>query len=108
MGTPLQEKWAYHNVRADHARVVLTVGALFDFVSGTIPRAPRMARAMRLEWAYRLVQEPARLWRRYMVGIPVFLYYVLQYRFSRRDRILNQPQATEPVAEQNEARRRIG
>jgi hypothetical protein len=46
---------------------------------------------MRLEWAYRLVQEPARLWRRYIIGIPVFLFRVLQYRFSRRARILGQP-----------------
>jgi exopolysaccharide biosynthesis WecB/TagA/CpsF family protein len=77
MGTPLQEKWAYNTIRSDHARLVLTVGALFDFVS-----------AMRLEWAYRLVQEPTRLWRRYVIGIPLFLYFVLQYRFSRRARIL--------------------
>jgi hypothetical protein len=45
---------------------------------------------MRLEWAYRLLQEPSRLWRRYVLGIPVFLLYVMQYRFSRRDRILSQ------------------
>lgn len=90
MGTPLQEKWAHRHVRADHARLVLTVGALFDFVSGSIPRAPHTVRAMRLEWAYRLLQEPGRLWRRYVLGIPVFLFYVMQYRFSRRDRILSQ------------------
>jgi len=46
---------------------------------------------MRLEWAYRLVQEPTRLWRRYILGIPVFLFRVFQYRFSRRARILSQP-----------------
>lgn len=88
MGTPLQEKWAFHHVRADHARLVLTVGALFDFVSGAVPRAPATVRMMRLEWAYRLVQEPSRLWRRYAVGIPVFLFHVLRYRFRRRARIL--------------------
>ncbi|KQV68345.1 WecB/TagA/CpsF family glycosyltransferase [Rhizobium sp. Root1220] len=90
MGTPLQEKWASKNIRTDHARLVLTVGALFDFVSGTIPRAPKSVRMMRLEWAYRLMQEPSRLWRRYVVGIPVFLYHVLHYRVSRRARILGQ------------------
>lgn len=90
MGTPLQEKWTHRHVRADHARLVLTVGALFDFVSGTVPRAPQTVRAMRLEWAYRLLQEPGRLWRRYVLGIPVFLLCVMQYRFSRRDRILSQ------------------
>jgi exopolysaccharide biosynthesis WecB/TagA/CpsF family protein len=90
MGTPLQEKWAHHHIRADHARLVLTVGALFDFISGAVPRAPQTVRMMRLEWAYRLLQEPGRLWRRYVLGIPVFLFYVVQYRFSRRDRILSQ------------------
>jgi len=88
MGTPLQEKWAHRHVRPEHARLVLTVGALFDFVSGEIPRAPETVRMMRLEWAYRLVQEPSRLWRRYVVGIPLFLFHVLQYRFSRRERIV--------------------
>jgi exopolysaccharide biosynthesis WecB/TagA/CpsF family protein len=88
MGTPLQEKWAHDHIREDHARLVLTVGALFDFISGSIPRAPHLVRAMRLEWAYRLVQEPNRLWRRYAVGIPVFLYRVAQYGFRRRANII--------------------
>lgn len=88
MGTPLQEKWAHKHIRADHARLVLTVGALFDFVSGSVPRAPKLVRSMRLEWAYRLVQEPGRLWRRYALGIPAFLYQVAKYRFSRRKVIL--------------------
>ncbi|MBB4274755.1 WecB/TagA/CpsF family glycosyltransferase [Rhizobium mongolense] len=90
MGTPLQEKWAHHHIRPDHARLVLTVGALFDFISGVVPRAPETVRMMRLEWAYRMLQEPARLWRRYVLGIPVFLFYVMQYRFNRRKRILSQ------------------
>ncbi|APO73583.1 WecB/TagA/CpsF family glycosyltransferase protein [Rhizobium etli 8C-3] len=90
MGTPLQEKWAHHHIRADHARLVLTVGALFDFISEVVPRAPETVRMMRLEWAYRMLQEPARLWRRYVLGIPVFLFYVMQYRFNRRERILSQ------------------
>jgi exopolysaccharide biosynthesis WecB/TagA/CpsF family protein len=100
MGTPLQEKWVHANIRADHARLVLTVGALFDFVSGAVPRAPRMVRMMRLEWAYRLVQEPARLWRRYVLGIPVFLFHVFRYRFSRR-RILAQPDEQRAPAVEN-------
>jgi UDP-N-acetyl-D-mannosaminuronic acid transferase (WecB/TagA/CpsF family) len=79
---------------------VLTVGALFDFVSGAVPRAPRMVRMMRLEWAYRLVQEPARLWRRYVLGIPVFLFHVFRYRFSRR-RILAQPDEQRAPAVEN-------
>jgi len=84
MGTPLQEKWIHYNVAAEHARVVMGVGALFDFVSGRVPRAPVWVRHLRCEWAYRLWIEPSRLWYRYVVGIPVFLVRVMQYKFATR------------------------
>jgi exopolysaccharide biosynthesis WecB/TagA/CpsF family protein len=80
MGTPLQEAWVAANIAPEHARLVLTVGALFDFVSGTVPRAPSIMRALRLEWVYRLSQEPGRLWRRYLLGVPLFLYEVARHR----------------------------
>ncbi|MDI7863430.1 WecB/TagA/CpsF family glycosyltransferase [Rhizobiaceae bacterium n13] len=80
MGTPIQEKWVDRYIGREHARLVLTVGALFDFVAGVVPRAPRLVRKLRLEWAYRLLQEPRRLWRRYVLGIPSFLLNVLRHR----------------------------
>ena len=80
MGTPLQEKWIAENIREDHARLVFGVGALFDFVSGRVPRAPDWIRRLRFEWAYRLLLEPGRLWRRYVLGIPVFAWRVLRWR----------------------------
>jgi alpha-1,3-mannosyltransferase len=46
---------------------------LFDFLAGEVPRAPGWVRAARLEWSFRLLQEPRRLWRRYLVDMPVFL-----------------------------------
>ncbi|MGO8506733.1 WecB/TagA/CpsF family glycosyltransferase, partial [Rhizobium leguminosarum] len=67
---------------ADHARLVLTVGALFDFVSGAVPLAPKTVRMMRLECAYLLLQEPTRLWRRYIIGIPVFLFRMAEDPFA--------------------------
>jgi exopolysaccharide biosynthesis WecB/TagA/CpsF family protein len=82
MGTPIQEKWVSANIRPEHARLVLTVGALFDFMSGTVPRAPRVVRAFRLEWIYRLVQEPGRLWRRYVLGVPAFLFEIARHRLG--------------------------
>lgn len=88
MGTPLQEKWVAEHVRPQHARLVLTVGALFDFISGTVPRAPRLVRALRSEWLFRLALEPGRLWRRYILGIPLFLYQVVRHQFGRRERVL--------------------
>jgi exopolysaccharide biosynthesis WecB/TagA/CpsF family protein len=84
MGTPIQEKWVADNIAPGHARLVLTVGALFDFMSGTVTRAPRLVRAFRLEWIYRLIQEPSRLWRRYVLGVPAFLFAIARYRLGYR------------------------
>ena len=80
MGTPLQEKWVSEHVRPQHARLVLTVGALFDFMAGAVPRAPAMVRRLRLEWFYRMAIEPRRLWRRYVLGIPRFFFNLARYR----------------------------
>ncbi|MCY0093545.1 WecB/TagA/CpsF family glycosyltransferase [Hoeflea ulvae] len=81
MGSPSQEIWIDANIRQGHGRVVFGVGALFDFVSGEIRRAPQMMRDLRLEWVWRLAQEPSRLWYRYVVGNPLFLYHVFRYKF---------------------------
>jgi N-acetylglucosaminyldiphosphoundecaprenol N-acetyl-beta-D-mannosaminyltransferase len=56
---------------------VWTVGALFDYVSGRVPRAPRWLADNGLEWIFRLAIEPQRMWRRYLLGNPVFLSRVL-------------------------------
>jgi exopolysaccharide biosynthesis WecB/TagA/CpsF family protein len=55
----------------------LAVGGLFDFLAGEAQRAPLWLRAARLEWAYRLLRDPRRLWRRYLVGNPLFILRVL-------------------------------
>ena len=73
MGVPVQEKWiARHRDRLG-VRVAIGVGALFDFYSRQMPRAPRWMRKYGLEWLYRLYREPRRMWNRYVVGNPVFL-----------------------------------
>lgn len=79
MGSPAQEKWIDRHVGPGHARLVLSVGALFDFMAGEQRRAPLWVRRMRMEWFYRLLQEPGRLWRRYILGNPVFLYHVFRH-----------------------------
>ncbi len=108
MGTPLQEKWVADHIRPEHARLVLTVGALFDFASGIVPRAPRMVRALRLEWIYRLLREPSRLWRRYIIGVPVFLYQVARHRFASRYSALRQTAvAARPEPKKIESRDRL-
>lgn len=97
MGTPLQEKWVDHHLTAKHARVVVSVGALFDFVSGHMRRAPPWIRLLRSEWLFRLWLEPNRLWQRYLLGIPVFLNHLLRYRLRqyRRSRHRIQPRPME-------------
>ncbi|MCO6187096.1 WecB/TagA/CpsF family glycosyltransferase [Rhizobium sp. L1K21] len=84
MGSPKQEKWVDQYVRPQHARLVLSVGALFDFTAGTVERAPEWVRRARLEWCHRLVLEPTRLWRRYILGNPVFLMHVLVAALKNR------------------------
>jgi N-acetylglucosaminyldiphosphoundecaprenol N-acetyl-beta-D-mannosaminyltransferase len=87
MGTPKQEIWAQRTVDRLNCRVLWGVGALFDFVSGRVPRAPASLSDNGLEWIFRLAIEPQRMWRRYLVGNPVFLSRVLtqaRQRHSRR------------------------
>lgn len=77
MGVPLQEQWITDHFTELNVPVSLAVGALLDFFSNNVPRAPRLFRRLGLEWVYRLYREPRRLWRRYMVGNVTFLSRVL-------------------------------
>jgi alpha-1,3-mannosyltransferase len=76
MGNPAQEMWLAEHLEATGCRLGFGVGALFDFLSGDVSRAPLWVRSARLEWCYRLLREPGRLWRRYLLGNPVFLMRV--------------------------------
>lgn len=82
LGVPRQEMWIDRNITSQHCTMPIAVGALLDFLSGNIPRAPLWLRRMRLEWVYRLWIEPARMWRRYILGNPVFLARVAAQRFG--------------------------
>ncbi len=77
MGTPKQELWVDRYADQLNGAVVWTVGALFDYVSGHIPRAPRWLADNGLEWIFRLAIEPTRMWRRYLIGNPIFLSRVV-------------------------------
>jgi exopolysaccharide biosynthesis WecB/TagA/CpsF family protein len=79
MGTPLQEVWVDRHIRPEHASLVITAGALFDFVSGRVSRAPVSWRRLRLEWLHRLRLEPKRLWKRYILGIPLFFLHLMAF-----------------------------
>lgn len=83
MGSPLQERWAFEHLRDVAGATVVTVGGLFDFYSGRIPRAPMVWRELGLEWAYRLSQEPSRMFTRYVLGNPLFLSLAVAQRLSQ-------------------------
>ncbi|MDQ3958623.1 MAG: WecB/TagA/CpsF family glycosyltransferase [Actinomycetota bacterium] len=83
MGNPLQETWLNRYLEATGARLGAGVGAFFDFAAGAVPRAPAWMNRVGIEWAYRLAQEPRRMWRRYVLGNPLFLARVVRERLSR-------------------------
>ena len=83
MTAPKQEKWAYtHWQQLDIHCHVGTIGAVFDFYAGTALRAPLWWQEHSLEWLYRLLKEPRRMWRRYVLGNPLFVYYVLKEKIG--------------------------
>lgn len=73
LGKPLQERWMARHARETGALVAVGFGASVDFLAGTIPRAPRWMRESGLEWSYRLLREPRRMARRYLVEAPAAL-----------------------------------
>ncbi|MDQ3962326.1 MAG: WecB/TagA/CpsF family glycosyltransferase [Actinomycetota bacterium] len=77
MGNPHQERFLHRRLRDTGVRLGIGVGAYFDFQTGTVTRAPRWMNEHGLEWVYRLVQEPQRMWKRYLVGNPAFVLRVL-------------------------------
>lgn len=77
MGMPRQETWIADKIGAAHCTMPIAVGALFDFLSAAVPRAPLVVRRLRLEWLFRLAIEPRRLWRRYLLGNPAFIGRVI-------------------------------
>ena len=77
MTAPKQEKWTYkHWNELDIHCHCGTIGAVFDFYAGTVKRAPLWWQEHSLEWLYRLLMEPRRMWRRYIIGNAKFLYYI--------------------------------
>lgn len=81
-GMPSQERWLVDNWLRVEANVALPGGAVFDYISGDLPRGPRWMTDHGLEWLSRLAIEPGRLWRRYVVGNPLFLARILRQRLA--------------------------
>jgi N-acetylglucosaminyldiphosphoundecaprenol N-acetyl-beta-D-mannosaminyltransferase len=86
MGMPRQEIWIFENQQYLHANAIFPTGALMDYLAGEIPTAPRWLASLYLEWLYRLVSEPGRLWRRYLLEPWFVVGQVLRHCFKFKGR----------------------
>ena len=84
MTAPKQEKWVHANRSQLNASVIGSIGAVFDFYAETYPRAPKLMHDNGLEWLYRLVREPRRMWRRNFVSTPKFIWMVFQEKLKNK------------------------
>jgi N-acetylglucosaminyldiphosphoundecaprenol N-acetyl-beta-D-mannosaminyltransferase len=84
LGTPIQENFISVNFDSLNVPVFISVGSGLDFISGYMKRAPKWMLKLQLEWLHRLLHEPARLWKRYIIGLPLFFCRVIRFKFSRK------------------------
>jgi len=90
LSTPKQEKFALRLSKYTKVHFLCTVGAAFDFHTGRLKQAPRWIQKIGMEWFYRLIQEPKRMWKRYMLTNTLFIIYIIREkirRLFRRNRI---------------------
>ncbi len=78
LSTPKQEQFAYHLAPFVKAKMIITVGAAFDFHIGSVTQAPKWIQNLSMEWFFRLMMEPKRLWKRYFEIVPKFIFYNLK------------------------------
>lgn len=84
LGAPKQERWMYNNYKQIDAGILFGIGAGFDYLAGNTKHAPAWMKKFALEWLYRLIQEPPRLWKRYFRTIPQFMFFVSLELFGIR------------------------
>lgn len=82
MTAPKQEKWAYTHKQQLDAKIICTIGAVFDFYAGTVKRPSPFWINLRLEWFIRLLKEPKRMWQRYLYYGPVFIKHILEQKIK--------------------------
>lgn len=81
MTAPKQEKWVFQNLQDLQVGHICSIGAVFDFYAENIPRAPQKWQEVGLEWLFRLINEPKRMWKRYIWGNTLFICYIFQEKF---------------------------
>jgi N-acetylglucosaminyldiphosphoundecaprenol N-acetyl-beta-D-mannosaminyltransferase len=85
LGSPKQEKWIFENKQAIDTKVLIAVGDGIKIFSKTKKRGPKILQKIGLEWAVRLFFEPKRLWKRYIIGIPLFIFRIVRFKFSSKN-----------------------
>lgn len=83
MTAPKQEKWAYMHKDELNAKTICTIGAVFDFYAGNIKRPGEVWQKFGMEWLGRLLNEPQRLWKRYLYYGPVFIWLILKEKMTK-------------------------
>ncbi len=76
LGAPKQEIWMYENYKKLNRGIMIGIGAGFDYLAGNTKHAPEWMKNFALEWLYRLLQEPRRLWKRYLITNTLFIWYL--------------------------------
>lgn len=84
MTAPKQEKWVYSNRDKLDVKIISSIGAVFDFYAGSVNRAPDFMINLGFEWFYRLIKEPKRLWKRYLLNNTKFVFYVFKEKLSKK------------------------
>ena len=84
LSTPKQEYWMYEHKDKLKASLMIGVGAAFDFHTGNAKEAPKWMQSNGLEWIFRLLKEPQRLWKRYLLGNMLLLYWLVKETFNKR------------------------
>jgi N-acetylglucosaminyldiphosphoundecaprenol N-acetyl-beta-D-mannosaminyltransferase len=85
LGAPKQEKWMAEHCSLIDRGILLGVGAAFNFYAGTVKRAPKWMQDAGLEWFYRLIKEPKRLWKRYLTTNTLFIYYFIKQFINKKN-----------------------
>ena len=85
LGNPKQELWMGRNLDKLNVGVVMGIGGTFNFIAGRVRRAPKWMQKSGLEWIYRILQEPGRLWKRYAFGLVKFSYLSFLSLFEKRE-----------------------
>jgi N-acetylglucosaminyldiphosphoundecaprenol N-acetyl-beta-D-mannosaminyltransferase len=87
LGTPDQEKWIASFGKKCNIPIQISVGSGIDFLAGVYKRAPKLLQLIGLEWLFRLLLEPKRLWKRYLIGIPTFVILIFKQKLSEKNQL---------------------